>query len=113
MGSGLSLREPRNDAGNRPKLGDKPLAGSTEHPYTLAVDSVPTQFEWHQDKAESNLAKHGVSFDVAIAAFADRAHRDLATSRASDGEERGKVVGVIEGRLITVVYTMRGRVCRL
>jgi uncharacterized protein len=77
------------------------------------VNSVPWEFEWDPAKAESNLAKHGVSFDVAIAAFADPAHRDLDTSRTADGEERRKVVGLIQERLITVVYTMRGRVCRL
>ena len=57
------------------------------------MNKPPTEFEWDDEKAENNLAKHGVSFDVAIAAFADPAHRDLDTTRVADGEKRRKVVG--------------------
>jgi uncharacterized protein len=32
---------------------------------------MSVQFEWVKDKAESNLKKHGVSFDEASTVFAD------------------------------------------
>ena len=70
-------------------------------------------FEWDREKAESNLGKHGVSFDVAIAAFADPFRLVVDATRADEGEVRVKVVGRVAGRLITVVFTMRGEAHRL
>jgi uncharacterized DUF497 family protein len=37
----------------------------------------------------------------------------LSTPPADDGEERRKAIGLIDGKLYTVVYTLRGSVCRL
>jgi uncharacterized DUF497 family protein len=43
---------------------------------------VPTlvygSFEWDEDKAEANLAKHGVSFEEAALALKDRFSLDIA-----------------------------------
>jgi uncharacterized protein len=69
------------------------------------------EFEWDDAKAEANLAKHGVSFAYAARAFLDEGRVDLDVSRTADGETRRKLVGVIEGRLYAVVYTVRrGRI---
>lgn len=73
----------------------------------------PPQFEWGDKKAASNEAKHGVPFIYATRVFLDDGRIDFDSSRSSDGEDRRKVVGKIEERLYCVVYTLRGRVCRI
>jgi uncharacterized DUF497 family protein len=74
---------------------------------------TPTVFEWDSVKAASNLAKHGVRFEVAVRLFDDPGHADLDASHDEDGEPRRKAVGRIEGRLFTLVYTMRGEATRI
>lgn len=71
------------------------------------------EFEWDDGKDVSNLAKHGVPFDYAIAVFFDTARVDFDATRSADGEVRRKVIGVIEGRLYSVVYTFRKATRRL
>ncbi len=70
-------------------------------------------FEWSEVKAAANFAKHRVIFDYATRAFLDPAGLDLDASRESDSELRLKRLGVIEGRLYVVVYTVRGERRRL
>jgi uncharacterized protein len=70
-------------------------------------------FEWDDAKAASNFAKHRIRFEVAVRVFSDRAQAALDASRAADGEVRRKAVGLIEGRLFTVVYTERHGVVRI
>ena len=71
------------------------------------------EFEWDDAKAESNLAKHQVRFTVATTVFLDPRHVVVGTARTEDGESRQKVTGVIGGLLFTVVFVMRGNVCRI
>ncbi|MBA3811078.1 MAG: BrnT family toxin [Caulobacteraceae bacterium] len=63
------------------------------------------EFDWDSAKARSNRAKHGVSFDEAVAVFAD----PLALSRLDDHgvvEERWVTLGRnTPGRLLLVVHT--------
>ncbi|HEY3800764.1 MAG TPA: BrnT family toxin [Caulobacteraceae bacterium] len=62
------------------------------------------EFDWDPRKAQSNLAKHGVSFEAAMGVFAD----PLALSRLDDepGEERWITLGLASaGRLLLVVHT--------
>lgn len=68
------------------------------------------EFDWHDGKAASNLTKHKLSFDKARGVFLDVQRIDFDVSRALDGEVRRKTIGLLEGRLIAVVYTMRGNV---
>ena len=70
-------------------------------------------FDWDDAKAASNLAKHGVPFEYAARVFLDASKVDFDVSRAVDGEQRRKVIGVIEGRLYVVVYTIRETRLRL
>jgi uncharacterized DUF497 family protein len=74
---------------------------------------TPAEFDWDDVKASVNEAKHSVRFDYAAAVFLDDHRLDLDTTRADDGEERRKAIGLIDGKLYTVVYTLRGSVCRL
>jgi hypothetical protein len=71
------------------------------------------EFEWDEVKADSNLAKHGISFDDAIAVFADPAIVMVTTFREEDGEDRFKAIGRIGDLVFTVVYTERNDVKRL
>lgn len=46
-------------------------------------------FEWDQVKAESNLKKHGISFEEAKTIFDDENARFMLDPDHSDKEERG------------------------
>ncbi|UDL96013.1 BrnT family toxin [Lichenihabitans sp. PAMC28606] len=72
-----------------------------------------SEFGWDDIKAEGNLTKHGIPFNVAIGVFADPDHVVVTTVRVQDGESREKAIGTIAGRLVTVVFVMRSDVCRL
>jgi uncharacterized protein len=74
---------------------------------------LPEGFEWDDAKATSNFAKHGVRFESATAVFFGESHADLEASRPTDGEPRRKAIGMIEGRLFTVVYTERDGIIRI
>jgi uncharacterized protein len=70
-------------------------------------------FEWDDAKALSNLAKHRIEFSYATAVFLDLRRVDLDVSRAEDREMRRESVGMVEGRLLTVIYTVRGQLTRI
>jgi uncharacterized DUF497 family protein len=70
-------------------------------------------FEWDDAKALSNLAKHGIEFSYATVIFLDPRRIDLDVSRAEDREMRQKSIGLVEGRLLTVVYTARPGTTRI
>ncbi len=64
------------------------------------------KFEWYPAKAESNLTKHGVSFDEASTVFDDDFQFSLRDTLHSIGEERFRCIGRSDqGRLLLVVYT--------
>ena len=71
------------------------------------------EFEW--DDAKSNACFRGRGFDFAYAArvFLDP-HRIVAQDRRHDyGEDRFRVLGSIEDRVYTVVFTMRNTATRI
>ena len=60
------------------------------------------RFEWDPEKARSNLAKHGVSFELAEKVFDDPL--SIATvDRHVDGEARWRTVGRVGFTLILFV----------
>lgn len=64
------------------------------------------KFEWDENKAASNLSKHGVSFEEAKTVFDDPDH--------SEDEERYLIVGESNrGRLLIASYAERGNSIRL
>jgi uncharacterized DUF497 family protein len=71
------------------------------------------EFEFDPRKAASNLKKHGVSFEEAASCLLD----PLALAREDDDstdEPRWLLLGMSrQGRLLTVVYTLRGDTPRL
>lgn len=74
---------------------------------------TPRTFEWDDNKAAANLAKHGLPFEEALAIFADPDAYEDDTTRIEESEKRSKTIGRIGDKLFTVVWTMRGDVCRL
>ena len=67
---------------------------------------IDGDFEWDEDKAESNLVKHGVSFAEAATVFADPAAVYLDDGSDTD---RTVVVGTsLRDRLLYVVHVERG-----
>ena len=66
-------------------------------------------FEWDSDKAESNLLKHGVSFEEAATVFEDVFAMTVDDRVHSDVESRLVTMGISRvSRLLLVVNTERG-----
>jgi uncharacterized DUF497 family protein len=70
-------------------------------------------FEWDSDKAATNLAKHGVSFENAKKAFDDYFAVDVIDKRFNYGEDRYNLLGMVGDRLLVVSYTMRNDIIRI
>jgi uncharacterized protein len=68
-------------------------------------------FEWHDAKNAENLLKHGIDFRWAIAIFNDPFLFEYDDDEPS--EDRVNAIGMIDGRLIHVTYTLRDDVCRI
>jgi len=72
------------------------------------------EFEWDQEKAESNLKKHGVSFPEATTVFADPLSLTNHDPDHSDREDRYITIGEsIYGNLLVVAHTDRGDTVRI
>ncbi len=68
--------------------------------------------QWDNDKAATNLNKHGIDFADAVLVFSD----DLAVTVSDErfDEERFITIGIDAlGRVLVVVYTLRGKKIRL
>jgi uncharacterized protein len=72
----------------------------------MGATVVQGDFEWDEEKALSNIQKHGVTFAVAATVFAD--DNAVLDSDDASGEELLTVIGMsIEGVLF-VVFVERG-----
>ena len=72
------------------------------------------EFEWDDDKAESNLRKHGVSFAEAMSVFADDLSLTAYDPDRSDEEDRYLTMGLSAvGRLLIVSHTDRDQAIRI
>jgi uncharacterized DUF497 family protein len=70
-------------------------------------------FEWDDGKALENYAKHGVSFQAATRIFRDPFAIERVDDREDYGEERFAITGIVDGRVLVVVYTLRNGKMRL
>ncbi len=59
-----------------------------------------------------NIERHGVSLAFGVRVFEDADHIVLPSIRPIDGEDRYKVVGMVDGKLWTAVHVVRGAVTR-
>ena len=66
------------------------------------------EFEWDDAKSNACFERRGIDFAYAVRAFLDP-HRMVAKDRRRDyGEDRCRLLGMIDGRAYAVVYTTRG-----
>lgn len=70
-------------------------------------------FEWDEEKAQANRAKHGVSFEDAALVFQDEDRIEWLDEKKDYGEDRYTTVGLVKGRILFVVYTERAETLRL
>lgn len=72
------------------------------------------EFEWDEEKATANLAKHKVAFEEAKTVFDDPLYVDFYDPDHSYEEHRYLIVGQSQqGRVLIVSYTERGETTRL
>ena len=67
-------------------------------------EGSPLEFDWHDDKRQAALNKHGIDFRDAIRIFDGPV---LETLSRHPVETRWVAVGIVDGKEITVVYTVR------
>ncbi len=60
------------------------------------------RFEWDEDKNQTNIAKHGGSFQTAKQVFDDPFHVSFA-HRLEDGEQRWLTFGMVGGLAVLAV----------
>jgi uncharacterized DUF497 family protein len=71
------------------------------------------KFEWDEKKNESNIEKHGISFEQAMSIFDGFTFDSIDESCAYD-EIREISIGKMDGNVIlVVVHTDRDGVCRI
>ena len=66
------------------------------------------RFEWDDEKARANLAKHKISFQDAKLLFDTANVNDEPDLTTDYGEDRYIAVGPVNGRLLAVTYAHRG-----
>lgn len=71
------------------------------------------EFEFDPLKDEANRYKHGLRLAFGQRVFDDALRAVLPSFRKIDGEDRWKAVGIVDGKLYTVVYVWREEVVRL
>ena len=69
------------------------------------MNERPFQFEWDEVKADANLRKHGITFELASTVFFDPNLLTVADVEHSETEDRWFSVGIAaNGVLLSVVY---------
>jgi uncharacterized DUF497 family protein len=71
------------------------------------------KFQWDDAKAAFNFARHGVTFEAARGVFNNPFGLDWLDESENYREDRFVVIGMSEGRLLIVAYTMRGETIRI
>jgi len=69
-------------------------------------------FEWDHSKELANRKKHGIDFQTVAKVFLDP-HVIEFDDLVAAGELRFNAIGLVEGRMLFVTYTMRGDVVRI
>lgn len=66
------------------------------------------EFEWDEDKARTNLTKHGVSFLTAAEIFTNEIMERI-DDREDYGEVRSIALGTVDTQVYRVVFTWRSK----
>ena len=79
---------------------------------TRVHTTIEMVYQWNRDKAAANLRKHDVDFADAVSVFSDGLAITISDERFD--EERFVTIGLDAfGRVLVVVYTLRGDEIRL
>ncbi|MBI1880474.1 MAG: BrnT family toxin [Chloroflexi bacterium] len=71
------------------------------------------EFEWDEDKAQSNIQKHGVTFEEAAEVFFDPFYQ-TGDASVDDDEQRDFIIGyTFSQRILLVVYIERDERTRI
>jgi uncharacterized protein len=70
-------------------------------------------FAWDDEKAARNWRDHAVTFEMAREAFRDPFAIEWQDLTQHPSEERYSLIGIVEGRLLFVGYTLRGDKIRI
>ncbi len=87
------------------------LAEYTENQYIRRC-GPDKDFEWDRAKEQANRRKHRVDFRTAARVFLDPHAIELDDVEISD-EERFNVIGLVDGRMLFVTYTITGEAIRI
>jgi uncharacterized DUF497 family protein len=72
------------------------------------------RFEWDEQKAAANLAKHGTSFEEAATVFGDPLSDTFDDPDHSMNERRFLIIGASDrGRMLIVAHTDDGAIVRI
>jgi uncharacterized protein len=69
-------------------------------------------FEWDSAKELANRKKHGIDFRMAAKVFLDPYVIEFDDAGAT-GELRLNAIGLVDGRMLFITYTMRGEAVRI
>ena len=69
-------------------------------------------FEWDTAKERANRKKHGVDFRTAAKVFLDPFVIEF-DDPGTAGEMRFNAIGLVDGRMLFVTYTLKGEVVRM
>lgn len=75
-------------------------------------ENMVQSFEWDEQKADSNIKKHGVSFETASKVFLDENRIEIYDEAHSIDEDRFITIGLVE-EILFVVYSVRHPKIRL
>ncbi len=64
-------------------------------------------FEWDVEKEQANIAKDRLDFQTAARVFLDPFRLEVEDDRGYD-ELRWNAIGMVDGRVLVVAYTIRG-----
>ena len=100
------------------KLDANDAPRSSAHPTAIKRKIIfyesSMEYEWDNNKAVANLAKHGVSFEEAKSVFDDPLYVDFYDPDHSYREHRFILLGEsIQGKLLFVSYVERDNVIRI
>jgi uncharacterized DUF497 family protein len=79
--------------------------------YVIYISSR-TRFEFDPEKDDANRGKHGVSLSFDARVFEDADYLLIPTFREEDGEDRYKVIGMVDGKFWTAVHVRQGDTVR-
>ena len=69
-------------------------------------------YEWDKNKSEENLSKRGLNFADAEIVFSNL-HFTFEDTRLDYGEPRFITFGLLEGRIVVIAHTPRGKKTRI